>query len=228
MLDMSADSSIKVPDNPPTSVSDESPSKLSSSYNKCDLLIKSSTSNKCHEIDSNHSPNLVCDSNNHCSSQESVSLASLRRSSKKRVVDRLSRECRSRLLSLPYLLGKSKLPFDKKSNPLENYSRRPLLKLRQSYSPPPSLPSCNDSGLYVDCSGINDVDFFSSPLSDVANGNRTESRQSIPLNSAKMKGLQELLAADKLNIQAIQLQLTAQSQTDTDSLHARPKRSRRE
>jgi len=80
----------------------------------------------------------------------------------------------------------------------------------------------------MDCSGINDVGFFSSPLSDVANGNRPEARQSIRLNSTKMNGLQELLAADKLNIQAIQLQLTAQSQTDSDSLHARPKRSRRE
>ena len=46
--------------------------------------------------------------------------------------------------------------------------------------------------------------------------------------SAKMKGLQELLAAEKLNVSAIQLQLTAQSQTADDSLHSRPKRSRRD
>ena len=58
------------------------------------------------------------------------------------------------------------------------------------------------------------------------------------LKSAKMVGLKDLLCADKLNTNAIQLQLTALSQISgptnsnnsnyfTEDLHSRPKRSRR-
>merc|ERR1712141_97092 len=63
------------------------------------------------------------------------------------------------------------------------------------------------------------------------------------LQSAKMIGLKELLCSEKMNTSAIQLQLTAQSQTESktpirfgnnlnslsdDSFSNRPKRSRRE
>lgn len=58
----------------------------------------------------------------------------------------------------------------------------------------------------------------------------------IVLYSQKMKGLKGLLLAEKLNTQAISLQLTAQSQvqigkkvrSDMDSVGLRPKRTRRE
>jgi len=50
----------------------------------------------------------------------------------------------------------------------------------------------------------------------------------IELFSAKMKGMQELFGAGKLNISAIQLQLTAQSNAKEDTgKSSRPKRSRR-
>ncbi len=58
----------------------------------------------------------------------------------------------------------------------------------------------------------------------------------LKLRSAKMRGLKDLLCAEKLNTSAIQLQLTAQSQTDVSKDQAstsaaggtRPKRARRE
>lgn len=63
-------------------------------------------------------------------------------------------------------------------------------------------------------------------------------RSRITLYSQKMKGLKDLLLAEKLNTQAISLQLTAQSQVqigkrprggdDGVSLNQRPKRTRRE
>lgn len=61
-------------------------------------------------------------------------------------------------------------------------------------------------------------------------------RPIVYLRSQKMRGLKDLLLAEKLNTQAIQLQLTAQSQVqvgkkgrgDSDGVGIRPKRTRRE
>lgn len=63
-----------------------------------------------------------------------------------------------------------------------------------------------------------------------------EVKPKLILYSQKMKGLKDLLLAEKLNTQAISLQLTAQSQVQfnkkssarDDSFSSRPKRSRRE
>lgn len=65
---------------------------------------------------------------------------------------------------------------------------------------------------------------------------RTETTQpKLVLHSEKMRGLKELLLAEKLNTHAISLQLTAQSQVqigkkarEDQSLGTRPKRARRE
>merc|ERR1712179_29260 len=60
-----------------------------------------------------------------------------------------------------------------------------------------------------------------------------KSLKKMELQSAKMIGLKELLCSEKINTSAIQLQLTAQSQTESKKTlsfdeSARPKRSRRE
>lgn len=63
-----------------------------------------------------------------------------------------------------------------------------------------------------------------------------DKKPTVRLYSQKMKGLKDLLLAEKLNTQAISLQLTAQSQVqvgkkgrgDLDTVNVRPKRTRRE
>lgn len=149
-------------------------------------------------------------------------------------MDLLGRECHTRLLSLHYLLGRSGVPFDEKSNPLEIYSKQPMMLKRPVSQTTTTL---QPNGLFVDCGmSTDDQPFF--PVSDSASDKKkTNTSQPVAaaaaaekllLLSAKMKGLQELMAAEKLNVSAIQLQLTAQSQTTDDSLHSRPKRSRRD
>lgn len=73
---------------------------------------------------------------------------------------------------------------------------------------------------------------FVASTSDI--GRPTNVRPRLALHSAKMKGLRDLLLAEKLNTQAISLQLTAQSQVGAKKHSAqtfsesRPKRTRRE
>ena len=236
------------PTPPPPPIVPENSSQSNKNF-KCDLLTtgtsSSSYSNQCHQNSNQYSTsrNVNCDRNNRTVSQqqqeENVSLSTLKRSSKRRLLELLGKECHTRLLSLPYLLGRSGAPFDEKSNPLEIYSKQPMLKGPSSTQVPPPPPA---NSLFVDCGmSADDQPFFhvsDSPGDDkkskpavttaAAAAVTALGGEKLMFASAKMKGLQELLAAEKLNVSAIQLQLTAQSQTADDSLHSRPKRSRRD
>ena len=152
------------------------------------------------------------------------------------VVNMLSGVCGTQLLSVDYLLGQSSEPFAPDNPNHENFSVSKLLLTRKHKRKTikPKTPCFN-----VLISG--DSTTKPSP------GNLKK----LELQSAKMMGLKELLCAEKINTSAIQLQLTAQSQTDSkkpinvgnnfnslseESLYlltssssgSRPKRSRRE
>ena len=141
------------------------------------------------------------------------------------MVSLLSSVCGTKLISIEYLLGNSDEPFLQNDPNQENFSVSKLLsKDTQSAVIKPK---------------------FTVLISD---GNNSKSSSpgiltKMELQSAKMIGLKELLCSEKMNTSAIQLQLTAQSQTESkapirfgnnlnglsdDSFSNRPKRSRRE
>ena len=195
--------------------------RTSSNYNKCDLS-SSNVNQKCHES-FNHQ---VLRENTDCDIDASHlnENVSLNKFTNRETMLSLGRECRTQLLSLPYLLGRSTKPFDMKSNPLEVYSRKPALSARRiSRSQRPSLVS--EAGLFVDCGLDNKNPFYAAEKAEKC---PKKPSQKLKLTSDKMKGLRELLAAEKFNVGAIQLQVTAQSNTADDSIFSRPKRSRRE
>ena len=131
------------------------------------------------------------------------------------ILDMLSEFCHSQILNVDYLLGQSSQPFTKTSAK-QRQSRDSNEKKLKSY---PVLPG------------------LSSP-SPTSSTSSEESKVLLKLKSGKMTSLKDLLFADKLNTNAIQLQLTALSQqtkvnvnlssNDQESYSSRPKRSRRE
>ena len=136
------------------------------------------------------------------------------------IIGLLSEFCHSQVLNIDYLLGQSDKPFRKSADKASINDKRP----RSMSAKTPSLSA-------------------SSPVSSTSlHSSSTEMRIHLNLKSAKMKGLKDLLMADKLNTNAIQLHLTAQSLIKTTSNAAlassqiksdeysssRPKRSRRE
>jgi len=132
------------------------------------------------------------------------------------ILDMLSEFCHSQILNVDYLLGQSSQPFTKTSAK-QRHSRNSNEKKLKSH---PVLP------------GLSSPDRSSSSTSS------EESKVLLKLKSGKMTSLKDLLFADKLNTNAIQLQLTALSQqtkvnvnlssNDQESYSSRPKRSRRE
>merc|ERR1712061_890736 len=147
-----------------------------------------------------------------------------------KVVGQLSGVCGNKLLSVNYLLGFSDDPFVDDNPNQENFSVSELLLTRK-----------HDRPIVKQISTV--------LISDADNNSRSSSEKSLKkmeLQSAKMIGLKELLCSEKINTSAIQLQLTAQSQTESkksmnfgnnltnlsdESLMSssnRPKRSRRE
>jgi len=133
------------------------------------------------------------------------------------ILDMLSEFCHSQILNVDYLLGQSSQPFTKTSAK-QRQSRNSNEKKLKSH---PVLPG------------------LSSP-SPTSSTSSEESKVLLKLKSGKMTSLKDLLFADKLNTNAIQLQLTALSQqtnskanvnlssNDQESYSSRPKRSRRE
>ena len=147
-----------------------------------------------------------------------------------KVVSQLSGVCGNQLLSVDYLLGFSDDPFVDDNPNEEDFSVSKLLLKRKH-----ERPSVKQISTIL--------------ISDGDSNSRSSSEKSLKkmeLQSAKMIGLKELLCSEKINTSAIQLQLTAQSQTESkksmnfgnnltnlsdESLMSssnRPKRSRRE
>ena len=134
------------------------------------------------------------------------------------ILDMLSEFCHSQILNVDYLLGQSSQPFTKTSAKLRR--RNSNEKKLKSH---PVLPGLSSPGRSSTAT--------SSTSSE-------ESKVLLKLKSGKMTSLKDLLFADKLNTNAIQLQLTALSQqtkvnvnlssNDQESYSSRPKRSRRE
>ena len=161
-------------------------------------------------------------------------------SAKDQVLSLLSEYCHSKVLNLDYLLGLSRQPFSK---PLPTKSATTCPPTTGSSATPSSpstslkrphllsgsscvTTSASSTGSMLSPSGASDTSTTSS---------MTASKIMLRLFSAKMVGLKDLLSSEKLNTNAIQLQLTALSQlttsktsTSDSDFGGRPKRSRRE
>ena len=129
------------------------------------------------------------------------------------ILDMLSEFCHSQILNVDYLLGQSSQPFNTSAKHRRNKER----KLKSPKIVLPGLPASERSSSSSRATSISE-----------------ESKVWLKLKSGKMTSLKDLLFAEKLNTNAIQLQLTALSQQtsnsnlDQESYSSRPKRSRRE
>ena len=150
---------------------------------------------------------------------------------KDQVLSLLSEYCHSKVLNLDYLLGLSNQPFTAAETYFKDHatssSKRSINELKR----PHLLSGSSPASMML--SPGSDTTTTSSTTSSIA------SKVILRLNSAKMIGLKDLLSTEKLNTNAIQLQLTALSQvtsskghhltaTDSECGGGRPKRSRRE
>ena len=161
-------------------------------------------------------------------------------SAKDQVLSLLSEYCHSKVLNLDYLLGLSRQPFSKPL-PTKSATTCPPTTTGSSATPSPSTSlkrphllsgsssittGASSTGSMLSPSGASDTSTTSSIMA---------SKIMLRLFSAKMVGLKDLLSSEKLNTNAIQLQLTALSQlttsktsTSDSDFGGRPKRSRRE
>ena len=167
---------------------------------------------------------------------------------KDQVLSLLSEYCHSKVLNLDYLLGLSSQPFSQLSTTprltqpritTTDLKRPHLLSGRSTSSPPPTTPMLSPSG--------SSTSSTSTCTTSGSTTGSTASKVMLRLHSAKMIGLKDLINSEKLNTNAIQLQLTALSQVNTSSKNnefgnfgrnssfelseergGRPKRSRRE
>ena len=150
----------------------------------------------------------------------------------KEVLMSLSEGCKENVLNVDYLLGRKNCPpfltsdsllaQDLLANPTRALKRR---KIKRKRKQPNLNPLPGDKKEKDESKSSTSTSAEMSPVS-------------MSLHSAKMIGLQALLCAEKLNTSAIQLQLTAQSQTTKGSADdadtaiggagGRPKRARRE
>lgn len=164
-------------------------------------------------------------------------------------LDELTAACGEKILNPDFLLHGGGVPFtsDEKNGSAEvKEVKSPKLdeKMLSPSAMTPQLPSpCtstdeNKSGdvLKHDEDQSNDTNNNSGKLDDF--DIHTPKKPSVTLKSRKMKGLKDLLLAEKLNTNAISLQITAQSHignkksrssmSDETADNSRPKRTRRE
>jgi menin len=108
------------------------------------------------------------------------------------LIEKLSNSCAMQIFNIDFLLGKTSQPFLESCNPktFQDPSKRVKNPIIRIDN-----PSTKQS--------------LSDPTPKIL----------VKLNSAKMRGLRNLLCAEKLNTSAITLQMTAQSQTDVTSHH---------
>jgi len=159
-------------------------------------------------------------------------------------LDQLSEGCQRAVLNLEFLLGPQQgiRPFLEERearklmrNPLRMLRRRRRRRLRRRQRMISVVTNVSDrKGGSGGAGGGSD----SNAGGDGTGGDKAKiEKVPLGLRSAKMKGLKNLLCSEKLNASAIQLQLTAQSQTDVgrstvgsedSSVATRPKRARRE
>ncbi len=186
---------------------------------KCDKARESSEE---EESRSSSSSNITKNGSLSSSSRQREVMNMCDRNDVSKEIERLSEGCSERLLNADYLLGRqSSEPFLQRDSPLTRHilrggSRVPGKKKKLNY----------DRKNHI--------------LSDDFNKEGpAATKVFLRLFSAKMRGLRDLLCnAEKLNASAIQLQLTAQSQTVSagetsaagagEEHHGRPKRARRE
>ena len=112
------------------------------------------------------------------------------------LIEKLSSSCANQLLNLDYLLGKANKPF-----------LDPGRKLKQKLTDRRSANKIDN---------LKTKSLSERPESTSEVGHKAE-RINVKFQSAKMRGLRSLICAEKLNNNAITLQLTAQSQTDVTS-----------
>jgi len=108
------------------------------------------------------------------------------------LIEKLSNSSAMQIFNIDFLLGKTNQPFLESTNPkaFQDPSKRVKNPIIRIHNPS-TKPSVSD------------------PIPKIM----------VKLNSAKMRGLRNLLCAEKLNTSAITLQMTAQSQTDVTSHH---------
>merc|ERR1711899_28578 len=163
------------------------------------------------------------------------------------IIALLSEYCHSKVLNIDYLLGQSSKPFMKatdhratmtslKTTSLKKQRKQDKQLQINSASSPSSSSSTSATSSIVSSPGMPKSGSVSPRVGLGINDSNI--KVNLKLKSAKMVGLKDLLCADKLNTNAIQLQLTALSQVSgpntsssssyfTEEYSTRPKRSRR-
>ena len=124
------------------------------------------------------------------------------------LIEKLSSSCADHLLNIDYLLGKANRPF------LEPHKKFKLNKFRQFTTAPTKGRKLNDKTSFSEQTSEDAMTTMTSPKIE-------KNIVSVHLHSAKMRGLRNLLCAEKMNTSAITLQLTAQSQMEVTSQHRR-------
>jgi menin len=173
---------------------------INNNYYKNDKMMVQSTRNftgetKCDSVSKSRSSSLLmCDRKSNFVSEE--------------LILGLSEGCKENVLNVDYLLGRRDCePFlmldsltaqDLLRNPLKILKKKNLLRRRSRTTKSPKLSIL-----------FSDDDQSQKKVSSSGNS------VLLHLHSVKMRGLKSLLCAEKLNASAIQLQLTAQSQTQT-------------
>jgi len=164
------------------------------------------------------------------------------------IIALLSEYCHSKVLNIDYLLGQSSKPFMKatdhratmtslKTTSLKKQRKQDKQLQINSASSPSSSSSTSATSSIVSSPGMPKSGSVSPRVGLGINDSNI--KVNLKLKSAKMVGLKDLLCADKLNTNAIQLQLTALSQVSgpntssssssyfNEEYSTRPKRSRR-
>lgn len=217
--------------------------------NECDMV----PSNDCHPS----SP--TCDTSTKNSTSPTNS--AIVKAKTDRLIHILSQACKENILNVNYLLGETRSkPFlvsrrprklsSTKSNldlfeAVSKSTRKRLSRNRRKLRKAANLVVAQNPPLPTSFTLLPDPSSRTTAASTSTSAGSSKqeinkkNKVYLELHSAKMRGLKDLLCSEKLNTSAIQLQLTAQSQTDVkrppwtanlddSALGGRPKRTRRE
>jgi menin len=162
------------------------------------------------------------------------------------LIQSLTEGCGENVLNLEFLLGRrDSNPFlvDDKSSNSRRVSISLLKRRRRLWKKRKRMAQLKRRILKMTKTNLSESSSSSSGAKEGTStvSKKHQKRVSLKLHSVKMRGLKELLCSEKLNTSAIQLQLTAQSQTEVkrgagkgeeggsgDLGSGRPKRARRE
>ena len=207
--------------------------------------ISPSTSSAIRECDKvvfdNSNENSQCKEVNDCKGGKTTTMTAIREDTKSELIQSLADGAGENVLSFEFLLGRRDTsPFHAACGAdlkLLRRRRRIWKKRRRLAVLKRRLDKQSSRCQNRNPGNSNVVSGSSPPTTTEERPTPAKARVSMRLHSVKMRGLKGLLCAEKLNTSAIQLQLTAQSQTevkkgktgeDDFGGSGRPKRARRD